>query len=92
MSMPKLLKTPTFQVYTCLSRGSTYAGTLIVQGFDSSKLTCGLSGYLWQEFQELDNNKLFKKVVGITHSQLISSYHTYKGEQYIPQSMPQPLK
>ena len=89
-------------VYTCLSRGSTYAGTLIVQGFDSSKLTGGLSGYLRQEFRELElldeitelrfNNQLSKNVVGLTRSQLISSYRNHKGEDYIPHAMPGPLK
>lgn len=89
-------------VYTCLSRGSTYDGTLIVQGFDSSKLTGGLSGYLRQEFRELElldeitelrfNNQLSKDVVGITRSQLISSYRRHKGEAYVPQAMPDPLQ
>ena len=46
---------PTHQsVYTCLSRGSTLDGTVIVQSFDSSKLTGGISGSLRQEFRELE--------------------------------------
>ncbi|KAH9924249.1 hypothetical protein B0H21DRAFT_679070, partial [Amylocystis lapponica] len=35
-------------VYTCLSWGSTYEGTIIVQGFDPLKITSGISGYLRQ--------------------------------------------
>ncbi|KAI0348766.1 hypothetical protein OH77DRAFT_1379468, partial [Trametes cingulata] len=35
-------------IYTCLSRGSTYEGTIIVQPFDASKLTRGISGSLRQ--------------------------------------------
>ncbi|KAI0069492.1 hypothetical protein K474DRAFT_1559656, partial [Panus rudis PR-1116 ss-1] len=35
-------------MYTCLSRGSSFDGTLIVQGFDSRKLTQGVSGHLRQ--------------------------------------------
>jgi hypothetical protein len=32
--------------YTCLSRGSTAEGTVIVQGFNPHKIMCGASGYL----------------------------------------------
>ncbi|RPD55787.1 hypothetical protein L227DRAFT_477824, partial [Lentinus tigrinus ALCF2SS1-6] len=35
-------------VYTCLSRGSTLAGTIIVQPFDASKLRGGIAGSLRQ--------------------------------------------
>ncbi|RPD67887.1 hypothetical protein L226DRAFT_423547, partial [Lentinus tigrinus ALCF2SS1-7] len=35
-------------VYTCLSRGSTLAGTIIVQPFNPSKLTGGIAGSLRQ--------------------------------------------
>jgi hypothetical protein len=41
-------------IYTCLSRSSNAAGTLIVQGFNSAKITQGLSGHLRQEFRELN--------------------------------------
>jgi hypothetical protein len=40
-------------IYTCLSRSSNAAGTLIIQGFNSSKITKGLPGHLRQEFREL---------------------------------------
>ena len=40
-------------IYTCLSRSSNAAGTLIIQGFNSSKITKGLPGHLQQEFREL---------------------------------------
>jgi len=40
-------------IYTCLSRSSSAAGTLIIQGFNSSKVTKGLPGHLRQEFREL---------------------------------------
>ena len=39
--------------YTALSRSSTAKGTIIVQGFNPNKITCGAPGYLRQEFQEL---------------------------------------
>jgi len=40
-------------IYTCLSRSSSAAGTLIIRGFNSSKITKGLPGHLRQEFREL---------------------------------------
>jgi hypothetical protein len=35
--------------YTALSRSATCEGTVIIQGFDDCKITCGASGYLRQE-------------------------------------------
>ena len=40
-------------IYTCLSRSSSAAGTLIIRGFNSTKVTKGMPGHLWQEFREL---------------------------------------
>jgi hypothetical protein len=37
-------------IYTCLSRSSSAAGTLIIQGFNAAKVTKGLPGHLRQEF------------------------------------------
>ena len=37
--------------YTCLSRSASAAGTIIIQGFDPSKITRGCSRYLRQEFR-----------------------------------------
>ena len=63
-------------MYTCLLRGSIYDETVIVQRFDSRKIQGGLSGYLKQEFHDLELlgeiprlryiGKLNKKVEGIT--------------------------
>ena len=41
-------------IYTCLSRSSSAAGTLIIRGFNPAKFTKGLPGYLRQEFRELN--------------------------------------
>src|ERR1700679_1574606 len=41
-------------IYTCLSRSSSAAGTLIIRGFNPAKITKGLPGYLRQEFRELN--------------------------------------
>ena len=38
--------------YTALSRSTTAAGTIIIQGFDANVITRGCSGYLRQEFRE----------------------------------------
>ena len=38
----------------CLLRGVGYYKTLIIQEFDSYKMTGGLSGYLHQEFCRLE--------------------------------------
>ena len=37
--------------YTALSRSSTAEGTVVIQDFNLSKITCGASGYLRQEFR-----------------------------------------
>ncbi|KDR72371.1 hypothetical protein GALMADRAFT_73952 [Galerina marginata CBS 339.88] len=41
-------------VYTALSRSASVDGTAILQSFDASKITRGISGYLRQEFRELE--------------------------------------
>ncbi|KAK6980534.1 hypothetical protein R3P38DRAFT_2747018 [Favolaschia claudopus] len=40
--------------YTALSRGSSAAGTVIVQGMDTTKITKGITGFLRQELRELE--------------------------------------
>jgi hypothetical protein len=48
-------KCRTFQgAYTCLSRGTTFSGTLVMREFDNEKLTGELDGELRQEFWELN--------------------------------------
>lgn len=89
-------------IYTCLSRGSTYNGTIIVQPFDPRKLTGGISGSLRQEFRELELldeitklrylGKISPKVTGITRNELIHSFRKRKGEQFMPKTMHRALK
>ncbi|KAJ7923665.1 hypothetical protein B0H13DRAFT_1468068, partial [Mycena leptocephala] len=43
-----------YSYYTALSRSSTSAITIILQGFSPSKITRGISGHLWPEFRELE--------------------------------------
>ncbi|EPS99183.1 hypothetical protein FOMPIDRAFT_1078761, partial [Fomitopsis schrenkii] len=89
-------------VYTCLSRGSTYQGTIIVQGFDHSKFMGGVTGWLCQEFRELElldeitrlkyEGNLSPKVEGATRAALIHSYRTLKGGKYVPKTIHGALK
>ena len=80
--------------YTALSRSASAAGTVIVQGFDTYKITGGALGALRQEFRELEmlddittlryNGKLPNSVMGICRNDLISAFRLLKGEKYVP--------
>jgi hypothetical protein len=80
--------------YTALSRSASAAGTVILQGFDTYKITGGASGALRQEFRELEilddittlryNGKLPSSVVGVCRNDLISAFRLLKGEKYVP--------
>ena len=80
--------------YTALSRSASAAGTVILQGFDTYKITGGASGALRQEFRELEmldditmlcyNGKLPSSVVGVRRNDLISAFRQLKGEKYVP--------
>ena len=88
--------------YTALSRSASAAGTIIVQGFDPSKITRGCSGYLRQEFREheiLDDitklryeGKLPSHVQGLLRNNLIRSYQKWKGTDYVPELVDEQLK
>ena len=81
--------------YTALSRSSSAAGTIIIQGFDPSKITRGCSGYLRQEFREheiLDDitrlkyeEQLPEHVQGGLRNTLIRCYQNWKGTTYVPE-------
>ena len=80
--------------YTCLSRSTTAAGTIIIQGFDPSVITRGCSGYLRQEFCEheiLDDitrlkyeGNLPNDINGSLRNCLIRQYQEWKGTDYVP--------
>ena len=40
--------------YTCLSQSASAEGTILIQGFSEAKITGGISGWLCQEFRELN--------------------------------------
>jgi hypothetical protein len=88
--------------YTALSRGATCEGTVIIQGFDDRKITCGASEYLRQEFRELEildevtrlsyEGSLPKYIDGNLHNALVRQFQSYKGTTYIPPNVPSQLK
>ena len=73
-------------IYTCLSRSSNAAGTLIIQGFNHNKITKGLPGHLRQEFRELNllniitkeiyEGRLNKKYFGPLRNPMLYKYQT----------------
>ena len=88
--------------YTALSRGSTAKGTVIIQDFNPSKITCGASGYLRQEFRELElmdeisrlrfEDQLPTFINGQLRNAIIRQYQNFKGESYVPEIVPDTLK
>ena len=89
-------------VYTCLFRGSTLEGTMIVQSFDTNKITGEISRSLRQVFRELELldeitkmrylDTISPKVLGITRNELIHSFRKWKGESFISNNMHQALQ
>ena len=83
--------------YTALSRSATARGTLILQGFDSKKITGGASGMLRQEFRALEMldyitslryaGKLSACVTGDMRKDLIATFRGWKGEHFVPQGV-----
>ena len=88
--------------YTALSRSSTAEGTIIIQGFNANKITCGASGYLRQEFRELElmdeisrlrfDDCLPSIINGHLRNAIIRQYQNFKGELYVPKVVPITLK
>ena len=88
--------------YTALSRSSTAEGTVIIQGFNPSKITCGAAGYLRQEFRELElmdeisrlrfEDRLPSIINGHLRNAIIRQYQNFKGESYVPSTVPDTLK
>ena len=82
--------------YTALSRSSSADGTLILQGFDPSKITGKISGALRQEFRELEllddiTDKHYQGKTALllgddTRNSLIKAYRDAQGPLYVPPS------
>ncbi|KAJ3559086.1 hypothetical protein NM688_g551 [Phlebia brevispora] len=81
-------------IYTCLSRSSSLAGTLILAPFDKRKLTGGPSADLKRELRELEimddisklrfEGHLPEGIKGNTRAQLVRSYQRIFGAYHIP--------
>ena len=80
--------------YTCLSRSANAEGTIIVQGFDSKIITGKASGYLRQEFRELEilnevtklryHGLLSDCITGDRRNVIIRQFQQWKGTEYVP--------
>ncbi|RDX51845.1 hypothetical protein OH76DRAFT_1324179, partial [Lentinus brumalis] len=81
-------------IYTCLSRSSSLSGTIILDSFDTSKITGGASSALRREFRELElldfitqrrlDGTLPEHVRGDTRGALLSSFFKWKGRRFVP--------
>jgi len=88
--------------YSCLSRSATATGTVIIQGFDPKVITKGCSGYLRQEFRELEildditrlkyEGKLPDYIDGIFRHDLCHKYVLWKGSHHVPSKTDSALK
>ncbi|KAJ7106600.1 hypothetical protein C8R44DRAFT_563021, partial [Mycena epipterygia] len=77
-----------YSYYTALSRSTSSDGTVILQGISPAKITSGISGWLRQEFRELEmlneitamkfNNSLPDTVRGINRRQVLRAYQQLK--------------
>ena len=88
--------------YTCLSRGWTTEDTVIVQGFNPYKIMCEASGYLQQEFRELElldeitrlsyEGTLPVNINGNLCNACIHQFQLYKGTEFVPANVSKQLK
>ena len=79
--------------YTSLSRSSSASNTVILQDFDASVLTSGITGYLRQEYRELEildhitemrfNKSLPPDITGAYRNDLIKRYRDHYGTRYL---------
>ena len=87
--------------YTALSRSSSADGTAILQGFDRSKIQGGITGFLRQEFREIEvlneittlkfHGKLSNSIKGHIRSILIHEYYKGKPLSYVPEGISKDL-
>jgi hypothetical protein len=85
--------------HTCLSRSATSEGTIIMQGFNTKTITKGISGYLRQEFRELEilneitrlkyEQQLPDELNGLTRNMLLRQFQILKGTGFAPKDVPE---
>jgi hypothetical protein len=83
--------------YTCLSRSATSEGTLIMQSFHPEVIMGGCSGWLRQEFRDLEildeitklvfESELPKEIDGNRRNSIIRLFRIWKGVHYVPETM-----
>jgi len=78
--------------YTHLSHSVTTEGTIILQGFDTTKITGGAHGTLQQEFHDLEIlNEICKMKydgvlpMNIDDYTLLCQFQLWKGTSHVPQ-------
>jgi len=88
--------------YTCLSHSACANGTLIIQSFQPSVITGGCSGWLRQEFRDLElldeitrlrfHSQLVPEIYGHCQNTLIRQFRTWKGLNYTPENIHPAIK
>jgi len=88
--------------YTCLSRCASAKGTLIVQSLQPSVITGGCSGWLRQEFRDLEvldeitslvfHSQLVPEIEGCCRNTLINQFRIWKGLDYVPGNLHPTIK
>ena len=88
--------------YTCLSPCASAKGTLIMQSLQPSMITGGCSGWLRQEFCDLEildeitrltfHSQLAPEINGHHRNTLIRQFRTWKGLNYVPDNLHPTIK
>ena len=88
--------------YTCLSHCASANGTLIMQSLQPSVITGGCSGWLRQEFCDLEildeitklafHSKLVPGIDGHCRNTLIRQFRTWKDLHYVPENLHPSIK
>jgi hypothetical protein len=88
--------------YTCLSHCASAKGTLIVQSLQLSVITGGCSGWLRQEFRDLElldeitrlefHSQLPPKINGHSRNTLIRQFRAWRGLKYMPENLHPSIK
>ena len=83
--------------YTALSRNAICPGTAIVQSFSTTPITEGTSGWLRQEFRELElldeitklryESRLPKHINGCHRNTVIRQFREWKGCEHVPKNI-----
>ena len=88
--------------YTCLSRCASAKGTLIMQSLQPSMITGGCSGWLRQEFRDLEildeitrlafHSQLVPGIEAHCRNTCIKQFRTWKGLNYVPENLHPTIK